>query len=80
MIERGIFQNPFAFEEPKEHSSEELLSLLWLHLDHHHHYSGQEPSSFSALARFFKVYVREFRGTSEVRVLLHEFGNMEQDE
>ncbi|WP_145152788.1 tRNA-dihydrouridine synthase [Paenibacillus xylanexedens] len=94
MIGRGIFQNPFAFEkEPKEHSSEELLCLLRLHLDLHDQYSGQEPRSFSALARFFKVYVRGFRGaselrnslmnaksTSEVRTLLNEFGSKDQDE
>lgn len=94
MIGRGIFQNPFAFEkEPKEHSSTELLDLLRLHLDLHDQYSGQEPRSFSALARFFKVYVRGFRGagelrnslmnaksTSEVRTLLNEFGSKDQDE
>lgn len=94
MIGRGIFQNPFAFEkEPREHSSEELLDLLRLHLDLHDQYSELEPRSFSPLARFFKVYVRGFRGaselrsslmnaksTSEVRTLLHEFGNKVQDE
>ncbi|WP_338533250.1 tRNA-dihydrouridine synthase [Paenibacillus peoriae] len=94
MIGRGIFQNPFAFEkEPKEHSSEELLELLRLHLDLHDHYSAQEPRSFSPLARFFKIYVRGFRGaselrnslmnaksTSEVRTLLDEFGSKDHDE
>jgi tRNA-dihydrouridine synthase len=68
MIGRGIFQNPFAFEtEPREHSSEELLDLLRLHLDLHDHYSAEIPRSFSALARFFKIYVRGFRGASELR-------------
>ncbi len=34
MIGRGIFHNPYAFEkEPREHTSEELLGLLRLHLD-----------------------------------------------
>ena len=93
MIGRGIFQNPFAFEkEPKEHSSEELLDLLRLHLDLHDQYSAEEPRSFSALTRFFKIYVRGFRGaselrtslmnaksTSEVHVLLNKFGSKEHD-
>lgn len=93
MIGRGIFQNPFAFEkEPKEHSSEELLGLLRLHLDLYDQYSAQEPRSFSPLARFFKIYVRGFRGaselrnslmnaksTSEVRTLLDEFGSKDDE-
>lgn len=93
MIGRGIFQNPFAFEqEPKEHSSEELLDLLRLHLDLYDKYSVQEPRKFSPLQRFFKIYVRGFRGaselrnnlmntksTSEVRALLDEFGSKEPD-
>ncbi|UQZ34822.1 tRNA-dihydrouridine synthase [Paenibacillus sp. PK3_47] len=94
MIGRGIFQNPFAFEkEPQEHSSEELLDLLRLHLDLFDQYSGLEARSFRPLQRFFKIYVRGFRGagelrntlmntrsTSEVRALLDEFASKAQDE
>ncbi len=94
MIGRGIFQNPYAFEkEPKEHSSTELLDLLRLHLDLHDQYSAEEPRSFSALTRFFKIYVRGFRGASELRtslmnarsksevhVLLNRFGSKEQQD
>lgn len=69
MIGRGIFKNPFAFEkEPKEHSSEELLNLLRLHLDLYEHYAKEfEPRNFKALQRFFKIYVSGFRGASELR-------------
>ncbi|MDN3955921.1 tRNA dihydrouridine synthase [Sporolactobacillus laevolacticus] len=69
MIGRGIFTNPFAFEkEPKDHSSKELLDLLGLHLDLHDHYSEElELRPFTALHRFFKIYVRGFRGASELR-------------
>lgn len=68
MIGRGIFQNPYAFEkEPKEHGSEELLGLLRLHLDLFDQYSALERRSYSPLTRFFKVYVRGFRGASELR-------------
>jgi tRNA-dihydrouridine synthase len=71
MIGRGIFNNPFAFEkEPKDHSSKELLDLLRLHLDLHDKYSKLELRSFKALHRFFKIYVRGFRGASELRVQL----------
>lgn len=94
MIGRGIFQNPFAFEkEPQEHTSEELLDLLRLHLDLFDQYSGVESRSFRPLQRFFKIYVRGFRGagelrntlmntrsTSEVRALLDDFASKVQDD
>ncbi|MGG1572556.1 tRNA dihydrouridine synthase [Fictibacillus sp. NRS-1165] len=68
MIGRGIFHNPFAFEkEPKEHSSKELLDLLRLHLDLYDQYSELELRPFTALHRFFKMYVKGFRGASELR-------------
>ncbi|MFF2481312.1 tRNA dihydrouridine synthase [Paenibacillus sp. NPDC058071] len=72
MIGRGIFHNPFAFEqEPREHSSDELLDLLRLHLDLHDKYAAElTQRPFKALLRFFKIYVKGFRGASELRNLL----------
>jgi len=68
MIGRGIFKNLFAFEkEAKDHSNQELLDLLKLHLDLFDHYSQLEERSFKPLRRFFKIYVRGFRGASELR-------------
>lgn len=87
MIGRGIFKNPFAFEkEPKEHTSKEYLDLLRLQLDLQDHYAEIVPRNMSKLHRFFKIYVKGFRGagelrnklmntksTDEVRALLDEF-------
>src|SRR5690625_3262999 len=68
MIGRVIFQIPFAFEkETKEPSSKELLDLLRLHLDLFDKYSQLEPRPFRPLRRFFKIYVKGFRGASELR-------------
>ncbi|MGP4066394.1 tRNA dihydrouridine synthase [Oceanobacillus sp. M65] len=68
MIGRGVFTNPFAFEkEPKEHSSEEYLDLLRMQLDLHDKYAKIEPRPMKPLRRFFKIYVRGFRGASELR-------------
>lgn len=68
MIGRGIFKNPFAFEkEPKEHSSEEYLDLLRLQLDLQDHYAEIVPRSITKLHRFFKIYVKGFRGAGELR-------------
>ena len=68
MIGRGIFKNPFAFEkEPKEHSTQEYLDLLRWQLDLQDKYSEEVPRSITALHRFFKIYVKGFRGASELR-------------
>lgn len=69
MIGRGIFHNPFAFEvDKKEHTHEELLDLLRLHLDLFDKYSEElEPRLFKPLRRFFKIYVKGFRGAAELR-------------
>jgi tRNA-dihydrouridine synthase len=69
MIGRGIFHNPFAFEtEKREHSREELLALLSLQLDLFDKYSEElEPRRFEPLKRFFKIYIRDFPGASELR-------------
>ncbi|MGP4039590.1 tRNA dihydrouridine synthase [Gracilibacillus sp. D59] len=68
MIGRGIFTNPYAFEkQPKDPTSTELLDLLRLHLDLHDKYTEIEPRLFKPLRRFFKIYVRGFRGASELR-------------
>ncbi|WP_174615888.1 tRNA dihydrouridine synthase [Virgibacillus ihumii] len=92
MIGRGVFKNPFAFEkEPKEHSSNELLDLLRLQLNLHDKYSQQfEARPFKPIRRFFKIYIRGFRGaselrnqlmdaesTDEVRALLDDFGQQD---
>jgi tRNA-dihydrouridine synthase len=69
MIGRGIFHNPYAFEADKrDHSREELLGLLRLQLDLHDKYTAElGPRNFDPLKRFFKIYVREFSGASELR-------------
>lgn len=69
MIGRGVFHNPFAFETGEQvHSKEELLGLLRLHLDLFDKYDKElEPRRFEPLKRFFKIYVRDFDGSKELR-------------
>lgn len=68
MIGRGIFKNPFAFEkEPQDHSTKEHLDLLRLQLDLQDKYAEELPRSITALHRFFKIYVKGFRGAGELR-------------
>jgi tRNA-dihydrouridine synthase len=72
MIGRGIFTNPYAFEKEKQpHTRDELLALLHLHLDLFDKYSEElEPRRYEPLKRFFKIYIRDFPGASELRVAL----------
>lgn len=52
----------------KTHTKEELLSLLNLHLNLFDKYSAElEPRRFEPLKRFFKIYIRDFPGASELR-------------
>jgi len=69
MIGRGVFQNPFAFEKVSvEHTNAELLDILNIHLDLHDKYSSDEtPRKFNPLKHFFKIYIRNFTGASELR-------------
>lgn len=73
MIGRGIFHNPFAFEEtPRTHSREELLDLLRLQLDLYEKYRELTGRPFDTLKRFFKIYIRDFDGASQLRdTLMH---------
>jgi tRNA-dihydrouridine synthase len=46
---------------------EKLLSLLLLHLDLYDEWQPQLLRPFETLKRFFKIYVRDFAGASELR-------------
>lgn len=73
MIGRGIFANPFAFEHtPRQHSREELVDLLRLQLDLYDKYAAQTKRPYETLKRFFKIYIRDFEGASQLRdALMH---------
>lgn len=68
MIGRGIFKNPFAFEkEEKHHSTQEYLALLRDHLSLYEHYAAMISRPMAGLQRFFKIYIKEFKGASALR-------------
>lgn len=65
MIGRGVFHNPFCFEkEPREHGREELIDLMRYHLDLYEKY---ELSPYDPLKHFYKIYINNFSGASEIR-------------
>ena len=70
MIGRGVFRNPFCFEkEPHEHSREELIGLMRTHLDLYEKYGLQ---SYDPLKHFYKIYINNFPGASDIRAKLME--------
>ena len=65
MIGRGVFANPFCFEkEPREHSREELIDLMRYHLDLYEKY---DLHPYDPLKHFYKIYINNFPGASEIR-------------
>lgn len=80
MIGRGVFQNPFAFEQiPTNHTREELVQIMNTHLDLYDKYATDlTPHKFDPLKHFFKIYIRDFDGASEVREkLMHTHSTVE---
>lgn len=71
MIGRGVFTNPFGFAPhtptAPEAKQQALLSLLGRHLDLFDTYQPLTHRPYETLKRFFKIYVRDFDGASELR-------------
>ncbi len=72
MIGRGIFEDPFCFEKSKnERPRQDYMSLLNQHLGlFDQHNTDVSPRKFEPLKRFFKIYVRNFEGASDLRAQL----------
>ncbi|MDR0591565.1 MAG: tRNA-dihydrouridine synthase [Candidatus Nomurabacteria bacterium] len=77
MIGRGVFANPFCFEQtPQHHSREELIDLLVYHLDKFDEEKCRAASpKFDPLKRFFKIYINNFPGASDLRAKLMQAKN-----
>lgn len=67
MIGRGIFSNPYAFSNGKKPSRHELIQLLHTQLDYYDQYTAVTGRPFETLKRFFKIYIRDFDGASDLR-------------
>ena len=67
MIGRGVFSNPYAFSNGKKPSRHELIQLLHTQLDYYDQYAVATGRPFETLKRFFKIYIRNFNGASELR-------------
>lgn len=77
MIGRGIFQNPWFFNQAViEKSPEERLSLLWKHAKLYTD-TWDKEKNFAILKRFFKIYTSDFYGAANIRAKLMETNSIE---
>lgn len=73
MIGRGIFHDPYAFEQdPQVHERSQLISLLHRHLDLYDQWHHKTGRPYETLKRFFKIYIRDFDGAGDLRAKLME--------
>ncbi|MDR0899708.1 MAG: tRNA-dihydrouridine synthase [Lactobacillaceae bacterium] len=68
MIGRGVFENPFVFDENQDHSQEEMFDLFKMQLDLYDDYiENIGKKRFETLRRFFKIYVRNLPNAAQYR-------------
>ena len=80
MIGKGVFLNPWVFEKiPKKHTISESLHLLLLHTKL---YCDTYPDAhrFAVMKKYFKMYVRSFRGADILKKQLMETNNFREVE
>ncbi len=77
MIGRGIFQNPWFFNEVQTNKTpEERLNLLWKHTLLFTQ-TWKNDKNFAILKRFFKIYTSGFYGAAGIRASLMETNSLE---
>lgn len=73
MIGRGVFTNPYCFTDHIA-TRDELMELLDLHLNLWEKY----PGKYEPLKHFFKIYINNFPGASDLRAKLMETHSIEE--
>ena len=80
MIGRGVFHNPYIFNESVNYQSfsmKEKIALLNRHLDLFEK-TWESTKSYPPLKRFFKIYITGFDGASSLREQLMETKNIQE--
>ena len=71
MVGRGVFLNPYCFTNHVP-TREDLMELLNLHLNLYEEYAKTHKVSYEPLKHYFKIYINNFPGASELRAKLME--------
>jgi tRNA-dihydrouridine synthase len=80
MVGRGVFENAWVFREdidPVTIPLAERMKVLLRHVDLYEQKEG-ERLAFHTLKKYFKIYVRDFDGASELRAKLMESNEVSQ--
>ena len=78
MIGRGVFENPWCFSAKGQvPSAKQKIDLLKRHLELWQETWG-DRKNFSVLKKYFKIYVRDFEGASELRAKLMNINSFEE--
>lgn len=82
MIGRGVFHNPFIFDESIDYatlSKDKKVQLLKRHLDLFEQTWGKDdPKSYPPLKRFFKIYIQGFDGASDLREKIMQTNSIDE--
>lgn len=74
MIARGVFANPWVFSKSQnqtEHQKDEYIEILRKHLNLYEETWG-DSKNFEVMKKFFKMYVKSFKGANQLRQRLME--------
>ncbi len=80
MMGKAIFSDPWVFEKiPQKHTNKEHLELL---LKHTKMFTEEYPEKhkFNVIKKFFKIYVKSFRGSNKLKIALMETKNYQEVE
>lgn len=74
MVGRGIFSNPWVFErKEKVHKFDDYKKVLLKHLEMY-----DNTMHYDKLKKFFKMYINNFSGASNLRAILMETKNINE--
>lgn len=79
MIGRAVFENPWVFKkdiDPNKITVKNRIDLLKLHLELYE--KEKYKLSFQTLKKYFKIYIRDFIGASELRMKLMETNSVSE--
>ena len=80
MIGRGIFDNPWVFQKEQiQYSNSHYFELLKYHVALFKETWGDQKN-FSILKKFFKMYIKDFKGANALRQSLMETKNISEVE
>lgn len=78
MIGRGVFENPWCFSKSQVPIlKSQKIDLLKRHVELWHE-TWKDKKNFAVLKKYFKIYVRDFEGASELRGKLMETKSLQE--